>query len=185
MNLLQGINSLLQLNIIWGELGLWTRHMSCYLIWRTAEFLTLSSAWPSCSLTYCCVRAANGLNEALYVDTLSVKAAVGLRIVQVNVMPVIEKKHGCLPQVLSEGRDLVHDCEYTLCMKKDCLLRGSFRDVIRLLDWKLPVEEHQRISITGRESLHVITFWWEINAIRFGHSTVYFRNETWSLSFLM
>lgn len=27
--------------------------------------LTLSSAWPSCSLTYCCVRAANGVNEAL------------------------------------------------------------------------------------------------------------------------
>ena len=33
--------------------------------------LTLSSTWPSCSFTYCCVRAAKGVKEALLTKSAS------------------------------------------------------------------------------------------------------------------
>jgi hypothetical protein len=67
MNFLQGINSLLQLDVIRGKLCLEValdQHLSQGNI-RAAKG-TLSSACPSCSLTYCWVRAANGVKEELW-----------------------------------------------------------------------------------------------------------------------
>ena len=69
MHLLQGVDALLELNVVGWQLSLegsdqgfehaaWTVALACL------EF-TFSSAWPSCSLTYCDVREAKGVKEAL------------------------------------------------------------------------------------------------------------------------
>jgi hypothetical protein len=64
MNLLQGIDPLLELNVIWRKLGLLIISLRFSPLHRCMN--TLSSACPSCSFTYCCVRAANGVKDALY-----------------------------------------------------------------------------------------------------------------------
>lgn len=65
MNLLQGIDPLLQLDVIRGSWVFGKRKLASFLRRQLDDELTLSSAWPSCSFTYCCVRAAKGVNEAL------------------------------------------------------------------------------------------------------------------------
>ena len=77
MHLLQRIDALLELNVVRGELGLaevvLTRPSraartllapSRRRAW-VPERRTLSSTWPTCSLTNCPVRAAQGVKELL------------------------------------------------------------------------------------------------------------------------
>lgn len=74
MDLFEGVNTLLQLDVVWWELCLESIPLTLELVAmsiRRAQH-TLSSAVPSCSLTYCCVRAAKGEKEELYASqTLS------------------------------------------------------------------------------------------------------------------
>ena len=79
MHFLEGINALLELDIVGRQLGLGNRFQSkSFASERAAQperfdlrsgmsrnDRTLSSAAPSCSFTYCCVRAAKGVKEAL------------------------------------------------------------------------------------------------------------------------
>ena len=69
MDLLQGIDTLLKFNVVWWKLGLWGYWIQSKLAWSVPVRMdchrTLSSALPSCSLTYCWVRAAKGEMEDL------------------------------------------------------------------------------------------------------------------------
>ncbi len=69
MDLFQGIDTLLKFNVIRWKLGLWEHWIQSKLKWsipvRTGWHRTLSSALPSCSFTYCWVRAAKGEMEDL------------------------------------------------------------------------------------------------------------------------
>lgn len=75
MNLLQRIDPFLQLNIIGRKLRLPTSINSRISLRSATHRITLSSDWPSLSLTYCWVRAANGVNEALFIQRLALTIA--------------------------------------------------------------------------------------------------------------
>lgn len=78
VNLLQGIDALFQVDVVGGELGLCCGHTSAcdalspsfvlaaggpsFFLLFFLPLLTLSSACPSCSLVYCRVREAKGVN---------------------------------------------------------------------------------------------------------------------------
>jgi hypothetical protein len=72
---------------------------------------TLSSAWPSCSLTYCCVLAAKGVNEALEEQCQPIsycampKQNMGRHISNV-------------PEAFSERRDLAEVIHSDVCKRK-------------------------------------------------------------------
>ena len=78
MYLFEGIDALLQVDVIRWKLGLDTmyqlRQPNSRDFPRAKESNTLSSAVPSCSLTYCWVRAANGENEDL--PTIYIKQTI-------------------------------------------------------------------------------------------------------------
>lgn len=63
VDLLQGIDALLQVDVIRGQLGLSQESTSAQanIGHKSLMMLTLSSAWPSCSLVYWKVRDANGV----------------------------------------------------------------------------------------------------------------------------
>lgn len=66
VDLLQGIDSLFELDVVRWELSLDGEYLSLCLDCRRKDCdCTLSSAVPICSLKYCCVRAANGEMEDL------------------------------------------------------------------------------------------------------------------------
>ena len=69
MDLFQGIDTLLKFNVVRWKLGLWGYWIQSKLEWSVPVRMdcprTLSSALPSCSFTYCWVRAAKGEIEDL------------------------------------------------------------------------------------------------------------------------
>ena len=69
MDLFQGIDTLLKFNVVRWKLSLWGYWIQPKLEWsvpvRMGRHRTLSSALPSCSFTYCWVRAAKGEMEDL------------------------------------------------------------------------------------------------------------------------
>lgn len=72
---------------------------------------TLSSAWPNCSLTYCWVRAAKGVNEAL--DWERGQWAVGMAEIggRSRRGGAAAVRESDAREVLAKGRKLVHGCD--------------------------------------------------------------------------
>ena len=64
MDLFQSVDPLLKLDVVCWKLCL-RAQSACAVTDGREKGQTFSSAWPSCSLTNCCVRAAKGVNEAL------------------------------------------------------------------------------------------------------------------------
>ena len=68
----EGVDALFELDVVGWELGLlggWLAGECCYRDNRCGiEGSTFSSACPSCSFTYCCVRVAKGVKVLLSQD---------------------------------------------------------------------------------------------------------------------
>lgn len=77
VHLLESVDALLELDIVRWELRLGSNTLSQQLVINTDRGFrvdedTLSSAVPSCSLTYCCVRAAKGEKEDLWTNQICI-----------------------------------------------------------------------------------------------------------------
>ena len=121
VHLLQRIHALLKLNVVRGKLSLSWQGVSMLTTQVAGALLdpsqgpeemskdrTLSTSWPSVSLTSCCVRAAKGVNEALQRPGQHIKRSV----IRERARGRRQRFRASVRDVLAKGAELLEVVHY-------------------------------------------------------------------------